>query len=145
MNKIIIPILALLLIGGSTSCGNKIDTDKEQNAIINMLEQETDAHLKRDFERWSETWVNDETAIFSGAGKENFALYTGWDKIGSVFSGFYENNPEPSTYKYEKSNFKVKFYGDGAWANYDEKITSSEGETIQISVINKVLVYFRLQ
>lgn len=127
MKKYVLTLFAIILLTG-TSCEEKIDIEKEKEAIKAVIEEETNAFLNRDFDRFAATYVQDETNIRLSANKSGYNYYVGWEEIGSLFKEYFENNPDPSTDTYEKTNYKVKVYRKSAWVINDETVYDSDGE-----------------
>jgi hypothetical protein len=130
MKKYELTLFALILLAG-TSCHEKIDIEKEKKAIIAVIEEETNAALARDYDRFAANHVLDETNIRLGISKSGYNFYTGWEEIGSYFKEYFKNNPEPDTRKYEKINHKIKVYKDSAWDVHNELVYDSKGEVVQ--------------
>ncbi len=141
MKKYVFALFALMLLAGN-SCQEKIDIEKEKAAIIAVLEEETNAAYDRDFDRLAATWIQDETSIWLGTGKSGYMYGVGWKKNSSYFKEYLENNPEPSTAKFENTNYRIKVYKESAWAIYDQVIYNSEGEVtgeeISVRFLEKV-------
>ena len=127
MKKYGLTLFALILVAG-TSCQEKVDIEKEKEAIKTVLEEETNAARDSDFDRLAATWVQDETSIWLGTGKSGYTYGVGWKKIGSDFKEYFENNPESGTGKFENTNYRIKVYKESAWAIYDQVMYNSEGE-----------------
>ncbi len=152
MKKYGLTLFALILLAG-TSCQEKIDIEKEKEAIKAVIEEETNGFMDRDFDRMAATFVEDSTNIRLSASKSGFSYYVGWEEISSLYKKYIENNPEPSTYKYVKTNYKIKVYKESAWAIFDEAVYDNEGEfirkNISVQFLEKVndkwrIVYFSL-
>lgn len=127
MKKYVLTLFALILLAG-TSCQEKIDIEKEKEAIKIVLEEETNAALDSDFDRLAATYVQDETNVRLSASKSDYLYVVGWEELGSGFKEYFENNPEPGTGKFENTNYKIKVYKESAWAIYDQVMYNSEGE-----------------
>ena len=142
MKKIIFSILALSLIACSFSCQEKIDIEQEKEAIIAVMEGPTDAYLDKDFDRFAAAFVQDETLAGLTANKSGYRYNEGWAEISSFFKEYVKNNPEPSTIKHEKTNYKIKVYKESAWAIFDESSFYSDGEirskSIGVRILEKV-------
>ena len=141
MKKYVFTLFALILLAG-TSCQEKIDIEKEKAAIISVIEEETNAYLARDFDRLVATHVQDETNVRLGAGKSGYDYVVGWEEISSGFKEAIENNPESDGSKEVKTNYKIKVYGESAWAVFDNDLYNSEGEltnkSIHVEFLEKV-------
>jgi ketosteroid isomerase-like protein len=141
MKKYVLTLFAIILLAG-TSCQEKIDIEKEKEAIKAVIEEETNAFLARDFDRLAATYVQDETNIDLRAGESGYGYYVGWEEIGSAFKELFENNPEPGTSKEVKTNYKIKVYKESAWTVFDNEVYNSEGEltgkSIHVEFLEKV-------
>lgn len=129
MNNLQSIILTLFLFTLS-SCQGKIDIDKEKEAIIAVIEEETNAFNARDFDRLAETYIQNESTHWLGASKQEYWFNSGWDEIGTIFKEYFENNPEPGSSSYKKSNYRIKVYNESAWSISDQEVHSSGGEVI---------------
>lgn len=118
MSKTVYSMLALLLITGCTPTGDVIDLEKEKEAIKAVLEAETNAFFARDLDQQLECFVQDESTTAIAAGDDG--LYSGWEAISKGYKGIYERVPDPIVSKVEYKNYKIKVYGNSAWAVYDE-------------------------
>ena len=127
-------MLALSLIAGRASCQEKIDIEKEKEAIKAVIEEESNSFIAKDFDRFAATYVQDETNIRLSADKSGYGYYVGWEEIGSGFKEFFENNPEPGTGKFVKTNYKIKVYKESAWAVHDGTSYDGEGEVISKNI-----------
>jgi hypothetical protein len=142
MKKIIYSILALLLIAGGSSCQKKIDIEKEEEAIKAVIEEETNAFMDNDYERFAATYVQDTTFIrlnASKAGYDNivgwgYNYIVGWAGIGLVFREGFEGNPDTRLHKFVNSNYKIKVYPESAWAVYDENWYDREGVLVEYNI-----------
>jgi len=138
MKKYLIPLIVLVFLTG-TSCEEKIDIEQEKKAIISVIKEETNAFLSRDFERLAANYVQDETNIRLAASKSGYTYYVGWEDLGAAFKEYFENNPDPSTNKYVKTDYKVKVYKESAWAINNETVYDSEGEISSKMIVVRFL------
>ena len=136
MKKYLISLIVLVFLAG-TSCQEKIDIEEEKKAIIAVIEEETDAAVHSDYERWANTYVQDETNIRLSASSNDYNYVVGWDELSSNFKEAFEEtaDQEPMS-RGVKTNYKIKVYGNAAWAVCDEKFVSTEtGEDMGWSAI----------
>ena len=142
MKKIIFSILALSLIAGSGSCQEKIDIEKEKEAIKAVIENALNSAYAKDLAQKSKSFLQDESLIMCGGGKNGYTYAVGWEEVGSDFKEWMENNPSPSTDKLQFTNYKIKVYKESAWAVYNLIVHNSEGEflfkNIAIRFLEKV-------
>ena len=140
MKKYVLTLFALILLAG-TSCQEKIDIEKEKEAIKAVIEEETDAYYDSDFDRLAATYVKDETNIRLGASKSGYIYGVGWEEIGSLLKELIESQG-PIELKEVKTNYKIKVYKESAWAVFDNELYNSEGEltgkSIHVEFLEKV-------
>ena len=123
MKKIIFSFLALLLIAGSYSCQEKIDIEKEKEAIKAVIEEETNAYLDKDFDRLSNCFVQDETNIYLMVEKSSYTYHAGWENISSFYKELFEQDwSDYKNIKIEKTNYRIKVYNNSAWAAFDANV-----------------------
>jgi hypothetical protein len=142
MKKIIYSILALFIIAGGSSCQKKIDIEKEKQAIIAVIEEETNSFMANDYDRFAATYVQDSTFIRLNATKTDYDYIVGWgynyivgwEGIGLGFREGFEGNPDTLLNTFENSNYKIKVYPESAWAVYDENWYSREGELVEYNI-----------
>jgi len=141
MKKNISKLLVLFIII-FVSCKNRIDTEKEKNAIITVIENETNSHFAKDFDQQSKSFLQDESLIVLVSGKDGYVYAVGWNQISKSIQQNIEKNPNPITGKFENSDYKIKVYDKSAWAVYDENVYDTEGEfvrkVINVRVLEKI-------
>ncbi|MFC2126484.1 ester cyclase [Bacteroidota bacterium] len=139
MKTKLLSLIALVFLAG-ISCETKIDTEKEKEAIIAVIEEETTAFHARDFDRLAAFHVQDETNTRLSASIGGYNYFDGWDS--ALWEEYFKNNPEPSTNKEVKSNYKIKVYKGSAWAVFDNETFNSDGESINkskhVEILEKV-------
>jgi hypothetical protein len=118
--------LITLAILAMTSCGKKIDVEKEKAAIIAVIEEETNAFYERDFERLAATHIQDETNMRLDVGRYGYGFSAGWDN--NTLKEYFKENPDPVPNNEKKSNYKIKVYDGTAWAVYDNDAYNNDGE-----------------
>ena len=117
------------------SCNNRVDTEKEKDAIITVIENETNSYFAKNFEQQSNSFLQDESLIVLVSRKSGFGYAVGWNQISESIKQNIEKNPNPIAEKFENTDYKIKVYEKSAWAVYDENVYDSEGEFIR-KVIN---------
>ena len=91
MKKYVLTILALVLLAG-TSCQKKVDIEKEKEAILALITEETQAYHDKDYERFAACYVQDENNIRILGGENEKMSYTiGYEKVGSSFKELFES------------------------------------------------------
>ena len=121
------------------SCQEKIDIEKEKAAIIEVLEQETEAFFDYDIDRLASFHVQDETNMRLTATKSGYTYDEGWEKVRSFFLDYFENEAEPGDFYEIKRNYKIKIYGESAWAIYDNDFYNENDELLSTSIHAQIL------
>jgi len=133
MKKHLFPIIVLVLLAVA-SCQKEINIEKEKAAIIAVIEEETEAFFDSDINRLSATHVQDETNIRLTATKSGYTYDVGWEKVKAFFLDYFENEAEPGDFYEVKTNFKIKVYGESAWAVFDNDYYNGEHELLSTSI-----------
>jgi hypothetical protein len=129
MKKYVLTLFALVLLAG-TSCQKKVDIEKEKEAILALITEETNAYHDKDFERFAECYVQNEINIrILGGEGEKISYTVGWEEVGASFKELFENNPDPTPNNEVKKNIKIKVYNDCAWVVFEEEDFTDEGES----------------
>ena len=143
MKKYLLPLVILALLVG-TSCEEKVDIEKEKEAIMAVIKQETDAVVAMDMERLFDLHVQDKLDTRLQTRENDYTIYAGWDEIRALFESWEESGRSVEDSKNSKENVILKVMGSSAWLICDNiwKWTS-EGEpngmeNIQISFMEKI-------
>jgi ketosteroid isomerase-like protein len=145
MKKVIFPFLLLFILIFS-ACEEKLDVNKEKEAIIAALNGESDAYLARDSAKWMSYWVQDESTLRVDAGKESYSV-ANWKQLHESVMASMNNDTIFVNYKdmkFTKSDYNIKVCEDCAWAYFNEKFTATykgepvETEDMQLRILEKV-------
>ena len=127
-------ILVLMVVG----CQQSIDIDKEKEAIIKVINEETAAYVNYDFEALAKTHLHDTMSLRLTAGRDNYVFLEGWVEVAEYLKQSIEGEeaPENRNVMVKKSNYRIKVYPQSAWVVCDEKwIYRFETDTIEIKSI----------
>ena len=143
MKKFIWTLLSIILLTG-TSCQEKIDIEKEKEAIIKVLHESEDSFAALDMQNLSALHIQDESETRL-AGTER---YQGWNEIEALLKSYIEQNkkePFGENFRNNKENIRLKVTGNTAWAICDNiwKWEDTNGEpggfqNIHISFLEKI-------
>ncbi len=137
-------ILCLLAIiaGAITGCQDSFDYEKEKEAIIKVINRETDAYLERDFEAVYATHVHDSLNMRLTAGADNYVFLEGWDEVGRhLISDETEDDLSPDLHiSVKKFNYRMKIYPSTAFVVCDQKWISEYDD--DVTEINSIQVRF---
>ena len=127
MKKIIFSILALLLIAGSGSCQEKIDIEKEKEAIKAVIEQAMAALHEADYDQIVNTWLHEPYVLASYASKYNQWHVKGWqemDEGAKKYASNYDSLKLDRDWEYvsfENYDYTIRVYQQCAWASFYSK------------------------
>jgi hypothetical protein len=138
MKNLLWTLIIPIFIAGA-SCQGTIDYEKEKAAIIEVLEQETEAFFDYDIDRLASFHVQDETNMRLTATKSGYTYDEGWEKVRSFFLDYFENVAEPGDFYEIKRNYKIKIYGESAWAIYDNDYYNENDELLSTSIHAQIL------
>ena len=140
--KCITLLVLICLLAGITCCEQPIEFDMERAAIIEVINNETDAYIKRDFEAVFSTHVQDSMNMRLTAGADNYVFLEGWEEVGKHLSGDEtEDNLDTELHiSAEKMNFRMKIYPTSAFVVCDQIWRSSFDD--DVTEINSIQVRF---
>jgi hypothetical protein len=145
MKKSLLPFLMLFILI-FYACQEKIDVEKEKQAIITVLNEESQAYLDRDYERLASCWLQDESVRRISASPTGYS-FTTWEEMSNNMKEGLANDSnwvDTENLKYEKSDFNIKIFPDCAWVTCTQKFTGKyqgepiDQESIHLNVMEKV-------
>ncbi len=142
MRRYFWPLYILVLVIG-TSCQPKVNVEKEKEAILAVIQEESDGVAAMDKDRVYATHIQSSEEMRLELGVYGYSLYDGWDEIESLFSDFLEGGNSDNI-KISKENVVIKVNGNGALLTCDNFVQwGTGGETdgysnIQIAFLEKV-------
>ena len=115
MKKYLLSLIVLVFLAG-TGCQEKIDIEKEKEAIMAVLQEQGVASATMDMERLFAVYVQDSLDTRLQTNKNNHSIYAGWDEIKSLI----ESRKESDWTRFEnmmnsKENVILKVIDDCAW------------------------------
>ena len=119
-------------------CQQSIDYEKEREAIIDVINRETQAYVDRDMEAVFDTHVHDSLNMRLTAGTDDYVFIEGWDAHAKHLAGDETEDDLGPDYhiKVEKSNYRMKIYPQSAFVVCDQVWTSAyEDDTTRIKSI----------
>lgn len=98
---------------GKTPDEAKLDAEKK--AILETIENESNAFFRRDYESWKNTYAHTDYAFQAWSNNDGtFDSNVGWDDIDKQIGRYISDNPDVSHPKIERKNMLFKFYGNNA-------------------------------
>ena len=127
MKKIICSFLVLILISSCAFCQNKINIEKEKEAIRDVIEELLIDRSEWDYEGYINAWVDEPYSFFSWAGKNDHA-FMNWEdfkKKGKedFASSLQAEKKDGYSITFEPIDLTIKVYKEAAWAHFKNKWT----------------------
>lgn len=143
MKKYLLPLIVFAFLTG-ISCQQKIDIEKEKEAIMAVIQEEGDAAAAMDMERLLAVHVQDSLDTRLQTLENNYTIYAGWDEIKALYEGWAESGWDVEDPKNLKENVILKVTDGSAWLicdniwkwNYEGK--QGGFDNIQITFLEKI-------
>ena len=99
------------------------EKDEDREAILKVVEDETTAFWRKDFEAWARCWV--QAPCIRRFGWWTLGGIThreGWDRIGGRMRELMDQHPEPnrSAAEVRRENINIRVGHDMAWMTFDQ-------------------------
>jgi hypothetical protein len=140
-------LLLVLSILAATACQEQIDVDKEKEAIIAVVNAQSEAYLARDLETLSSYMVQDSTNIRLSANKWQYEYNLGWEKVSELYEKDFADDSAWAKFenlRYERKDFNIKVYPKSAWAVFktvymwEEDTIPNKWKSIESRILEKV-------
>ena len=145
MKKNLLTLFALILLAG-TSCQERIDIEKEKEAIIAVNEEERTAFFDHEITRLEAIWVQEPTSQRIFTSENTLTILNGWTEI---FTNYRESMDADWWNDYEDllanfSNYEINVYDNTAMVYHDIKWTGKYlGEETEMNQ-KRVLHYVKI-
>lgn len=102
---------------------HKTNILKEEQAILNTLNNETKAAFRRDYKAWQDYWIQDSsiTKVYLDFTTKKFSESVGWEEISRFVKTFMDEHPEPEPIPKLLDKINVRLYGSGAWVTFEQQ------------------------
>jgi hypothetical protein len=143
-NLFVLLILAVLAV---SACQEQIDADKEKEAIIAVVNAESNAYLARDFETLSSYMVQDSLHLQIYASKWGYDYVNGWEDAAEGYKKNFANDSAwagRENLRLERKKFNIKVYPESAWAvfktvyKWNEDTVEQKWKVIETRFLEKV-------
>jgi hypothetical protein len=121
------------------SLKGQTDNANEEAKIKAVAEEETNAFIANNFNRFAATYVQDETCTRISASKSGYEFHTGWKEIGSMFKNYLDTASKRSDVKYVKTDYRIKIYGASAWETNNELVYNNNNEMVGKLLVTRFL------
>lgn len=119
-------LLGLLLLAGVSIS----QAQPDENAIKQVLRNETEGFFKRDKEQWSNAWahvpyINFAANLYGG----DFMLVKGWVNLEKQFANQFKSSKVTDKVTVQNDNYTIHKNGEMAFVTYDQTLVDSHGKT----------------
>lgn len=126
MKRYLLTLFTLLLII-ATSCEEKVDIEKEKEAIKTVIFNESQAYMQQDTAELFSYYIKDDNQMRLATSCDTIQIYRGWEAISTLlknadFTGY--SNIENS-----KDFIHIKVIGNVAWTMYKDIWTGNYNDT----------------
>lgn len=121
MKKYLLTLFTLILVAG-TSCKEKIDIEKEKEAIIAVNEEERNAYFDHDTIRLGAIWVQEPTSKRIFTSENSLTTLNGWTEIYTDYKDV-EWWKDTEDLFASFSNYEINLYDNTALVYHDIKWT----------------------
>ena len=94
MKTFISTAISLLLFITTLSAQKKYS--KEEQTLIDLIQQHYNHWKNREYEKWTELWVHESYVGHTYIGPNNFVEHIGWEEVSTTQKNFIKNNPNPA-------------------------------------------------
>ena len=132
-------ILFVIALFTCPSLKGQTDNTKEEAAIKAVAEEETNAFIANNFNRFAATYVQDETCTRMTASKSGYEFHVGWKEISPMVKSYFDTATKRSDVKYVKTDYRIKIYGASAWETNKELVYNNKNEIIAKLLVTRFL------
>ncbi len=148
MRKYLLLLFVFILLTG-TSCEEKIDVEKEKEAVIETVKSLVNDRNALDFEAYMNYWVDEPYAFLTSTGKNGHDFMDLADlkmKGKEQFDKLLVAQEEGTyTLKIEPFDFNVKVYKESAWVTFKNKWTKVIKETEETEDLGETFLIVSLE
>jgi hypothetical protein len=102
------------------SCQEKMDVEKEKEAIKAVIISETTAFDNQQYDAVIATLAQDSLFTRMTTGKTEYTEVAGWDNMSKWYKEFAVADLSDYSVERERFNWKIKVYPESAWVIYDQ-------------------------
>lgn len=130
MKKSVTVLLILTLLSVGIKAVNAQEFSQEEEAVIGVIEKESEAFTNRDYNSWKNTWLHDKSVSHVVASKFYHNELHGWSEVNSFIESIIKNQApiEPRIHK----NYQIRISGELATVSYDGYSRSDDGKLSEI-------------
>jgi hypothetical protein len=133
MRKLFYALIAFSLMP-VTSCQQKIDIVKEEEAIKAVIEGEIKASFNGDYETWESFFAHEPYTYWLQANNETYVSWKGWEEISSQMKQYVKPDRKGSITYEGNSDYTISVYQESALAVFKCKFSIEADEYLGLEV-----------
>ncbi len=121
VSKVYFNAMFILLLLCTTLYSQIQKSSSDEEAIKQVIINETNNWFNRDYENWEKNWVHAKYTFSMFSGYGDSALYReklGWDSVKADAKHYFDKYKEPFDIDVSWSDWNFRIFNDCAWANY---------------------------
>ena len=122
---LIISVFSLVILG----CQQPMDPDKEKEAILTLIEEETQSYYDKDFDRWGSFYAQTDDNIWMVAGQTWHDYRDGWKTQADAMKSAFETEKEIN--REVKKPIEVKIYDKSAYIVFENEVFDENQESLE--------------
>ena len=127
MKKIIILLILVITLLPVGCEPPPVDLEKEKEAIIALIEEETQSYYDKDFDRWSACYVQSDDNMWIIASQNWHDYRDGWEAQAEAFKPDFET--EKLVNREVKRPIEVKVYDKSAYIVFENEVFDENNES----------------
>lgn len=123
--------MKMMLLGLCLLAGISVSqAQSDENAIKQVLREETEGFFKRDKEQWANAWahvpyVNFAANLYGG----DFMLVKGWSNLEKQFANQFKSSKVTGKVTVQNDSYTIHVNGKMAFVTYDQTLLDTHGKT----------------
>lgn len=123
-------------------------TDEEE-AVWNVIQSETEAFVRSDFDAWSDCWLQSPRTIDVYSSQDiGLIIHHGWDKISQNMRDTFAVGHGCANKVFEKKNVQITIDGDMAWVIFDEisrvSVAHKEEQSFETRILERTATGWKI-
>lgn len=133
MFKTISVVLFFVFAIAATAQNEKQHLSKDEQAIVNTINQETEGWWQRDYKKWADAWAHEDYINWSGTTNVLQRHFDDWKELDQYAKESFKKFPEPNENPVARTNWTFRIYKNGAWVRFTQESDgiSQESRTLE--------------
>lgn len=136
MKKVIVLIILAISLVNLSYEQPPSDPEKEKEAIMALIEEETQSYYDKDFDRWSACYIHSDDNIWIMSQRNQHDYRDGWKTHADAMKSAFETEKEIN--REVKKPIQIKVYDQSAWIVFEGEQFDENEE----SVVKQRVTYF---